>query len=338
MAFRIQIKRGSSLQAQAFMGVEGELFIDSELNRLYVHDGITQGGLRVGLSEAEILELIKAIEERAFTPELRAKLSSIEAQATKNADDAFLLNRRNHTGKQDASTLTGLGSMAFVDTRSFPFINLMPDSGRFMPRQNPLSLLVGDYTPTTFLDPWGPNRVTQVSGGKFINDNTTFGGSRGALNQDVIELLNVQGRTDKRYGVEFNINKYTMSDNPTENNYNSSNGNEAWLTTVSTHKAIFGLGDYTTFVCWIKVLKGTAFFRGSCFLDGTKVEDYRELPNAWVHVRIHKINPRGYDNAFPFLCLSVKGEVLIALPAFFHGRHDPGIHINPISGFNKNIT
>lgn len=44
----------------------------------------------------------------AMTKEQHSKLGGIAAQATKNATDAHLLNRANHTGKQPISSVTGL--------------------------------------------------------------------------------------------------------------------------------------------------------------------------------------------------------------------------------------
>ncbi|CAJ9446214.1 Uncharacterised protein [Burkholderia pseudomallei] len=42
----------------------------------------------------------------------KTKLDGIASQATKNSADSTLLNRQNHTGQQDASTVTGLAKVA----------------------------------------------------------------------------------------------------------------------------------------------------------------------------------------------------------------------------------
>jgi hypothetical protein len=47
-----------------------------------------------------------------YTTAEQAKLSGIATGATANSSDATLLNRANHTGTQDVSTITGLGALA----------------------------------------------------------------------------------------------------------------------------------------------------------------------------------------------------------------------------------
>jgi hypothetical protein len=47
-----------------------------------------------------------------YTTAEQAKLSGIATGATANSPDATLLNRANHTGTQDVSTITGLGALA----------------------------------------------------------------------------------------------------------------------------------------------------------------------------------------------------------------------------------
>jgi hypothetical protein len=44
MATTLQIRRGTASEAAAFTGSPGELFVDATNFRLYVHDGVTQGG------------------------------------------------------------------------------------------------------------------------------------------------------------------------------------------------------------------------------------------------------------------------------------------------------
>lgn len=44
MASKVQIRRGTTSDANAFVGGEGELYMDLDQNDLRVHDGVTQGG------------------------------------------------------------------------------------------------------------------------------------------------------------------------------------------------------------------------------------------------------------------------------------------------------
>lgn len=50
----------------------------------------------------------KVLSDVNFTSEKDLKLSNIESNATLNEQDSYLLDRINHTGYQDISTITGL--------------------------------------------------------------------------------------------------------------------------------------------------------------------------------------------------------------------------------------
>lgn len=55
----IQLKRGTTAEAAAWVGAEGSLFVDLTTKLVYVHDGATAGGSLVGgLSTAAINQLI----------------------------------------------------------------------------------------------------------------------------------------------------------------------------------------------------------------------------------------------------------------------------------------
>jgi hypothetical protein len=55
----IQLKRGTTAQAAAWVGAEGSLFVDLTAKLVYVHDGVTAGGSLVGgLSTAAVNQLI----------------------------------------------------------------------------------------------------------------------------------------------------------------------------------------------------------------------------------------------------------------------------------------
>ncbi len=67
-----------------------------------------------------------------------------------------------------------LGTAAGADINGMPFLNLMPDSGRFAGNINPLILRFTGAFSSSFLAPW--NGASIADGGKYIYDNTTFGG------------------------------------------------------------------------------------------------------------------------------------------------------------------
>jgi hypothetical protein len=48
MATTLQLRRGTAAEAAAFTGAVGELFIDTQNKLVYLHDGVTAGGVLVG--------------------------------------------------------------------------------------------------------------------------------------------------------------------------------------------------------------------------------------------------------------------------------------------------
>ncbi len=47
MAKQVQVRRGTSAEVAAFTGAVGELSVDTDLDTIFVHDGATQGGIRL---------------------------------------------------------------------------------------------------------------------------------------------------------------------------------------------------------------------------------------------------------------------------------------------------
>lgn len=70
----------------------------------------TIDGLQQVLTEKVDVVAGKGLSANDFTNTERVKLTNIEAQATKNAADAYLLGRQNHTGEQAMSTVSGLAA------------------------------------------------------------------------------------------------------------------------------------------------------------------------------------------------------------------------------------
>lgn len=74
-----------------------------------------QTDLQSALDGKQPLSAILTATTASFTSAQETKLAGIAAGATANQTDAFLLSRANHTGTQDVSTITGLGTLATQD-------------------------------------------------------------------------------------------------------------------------------------------------------------------------------------------------------------------------------
>lgn len=95
---------------------------------------------------------------------------------------------------------------------------------------DPRSLqITTSFANNSFLSPW--NGTTVFSGGKFIHDNTTNGGTAGALTEDVTSLLTAMSLGGSRYGTEFYIASYTMGSGTA----NSGNVAGTYLMTVNSN-------------------------------------------------------------------------------------------------------
>ncbi|HBO8691550.1 TPA: DUF2793 domain-containing protein [Pseudomonas aeruginosa] len=238
-----------------------------------------------------------------------------------------------------------LGTAAGADLNGMPFLNLMPDSGRYAGSINPLVLRFTEAFSSSFLTPW--NGASIADGGKYIYDNTTNGGTAGNLNQRVQDLLAAMGRSSgslARYGVEFYTAVLTAGPNATTGS-TGADGTTRYLQMTNSSRALFIANGWCTAVLWIRAEAGSLHFMPSTapttdykiWLNGASVLPGQVLTpsDGWKHVRISKKSAQGYDNGFPFLYMSLGASAAMACPAFFGGLVDPGIHVAPIATVNS---
>ncbi|HBN9476461.1 TPA: DUF2793 domain-containing protein [Pseudomonas aeruginosa] len=238
-----------------------------------------------------------------------------------------------------------LGTAAGADLNGMPFLNLMPDSGRYAGSINPLVLRFTEAFSSSFLTPW--NGASIADGGKYIYDNTTNGGTAGNLNQRVQDLLAAMGRSSgslARYGVEFYTAVLTAGPNATTGS-TGADGTTRYLQMTNSSRALFIANGWCTAVLWIRAEAGSLHFMPSTapttdykiWLNGVSVLPGQVLTpsDGWKHVRISKKSAQGYDNGFPFLYMSLGASAAMACPAFFGGLVDPGIHVAPIATVNS---
>ncbi|HCK4618174.1 DUF2793 domain-containing protein [Pseudomonas aeruginosa] len=237
-----------------------------------------------------------------------------------------------------------LGTAAGADLNGMPFLNLMPDSGRYAGSINPLVLRFTEAFSSSFLTPW--NGASIADGGKYIYDNTSNGGAAGNLNQRVQDLLTAMGRSGSlaRYGVEFYTAVLTAGPNATTGS-TGADGTTRYLQMTNSSRALFIANGWCTAVLWIRAEAGSLHFMPATapttdykiWLNGAPVLPGQVLTPAdgWKHVRISKKSAPGYDNGFPFLYMALGSVAAMACPAFFGGLVDPGIHVAPIATVNS---
>ncbi|MEK4195972.1 pyocin knob domain-containing protein [Paenibacillus sp. FSL L8-0323] len=236
-----------------------------------------------------------------------------------------------------ANGYAGLDSNGFVSANNLPYggvVNLLGDSGRFMGIDgDPRSLqITTSFANNSFLSPW--NGTTVFSGGKFIHDNTTNGGTAGALTEDVTSLLTAMSLGGSRYGTEFYIASYTMGSGTA----NAGNVAGTYLMTVNSNFPATGVGKAYTVSFWVRVKTGTTISiprDGRLSKNGVSTSaNYISLTPAdgWVHIEktVHASN--GYYNAAPGIAATAGSVVQIAMPVVVAGAIGVGVHTSPVMG------
>lgn len=106
MSIKILFKRGSAAQNDAFTGETGTITIDTENNRLRIHDGVTPGG-HSAASLIDVQNITNTIDNLAITDiaGLEAALTQIGADITAVEDRATALEGRADAveGRLDAA-------------------------------------------------------------------------------------------------------------------------------------------------------------------------------------------------------------------------------------------
>ena len=228
----------------------------------------------------------------------------------------------------------GLGTFATANYAAAPFVNLMPDSGRFAGKMNPMSRSAGAYQTSPFLS--GYNGATSSSAGKFIHNNTTNGGSAGDLTQDVEDLLAAMGRlgASARYGIEFYVNQLTAGSGTLVGTVGI-DGVSRNLLTTNGDRALFASDTYSTFVAWVRVKSGSAHIDVPYTKNSVSVPSGTLLAATWQPIAVRLSSILGYQSSFPRIYAAAGSEVQIAVPAFYPGVVDVGIHTAPLPNINE---
>lgn len=230
------------------------------------------------------------------------------------------------------------------DAKAFPFMNLMPDSGRYAGiTVNPLATQITQtFNQGSFSNGW--NGATIADGGKFIFDNSTSGGSAGPINQRIQDLMVAMGRsipTFSRYGVEFFAALLTAGSGTTTGVQGLDNVMR-YLCFTNGSNAVFNMNTWGTCVVWVRCESGSVHVGNKNMVDkffwinGEPVPAGTVLPTGqWVHLRVSGTAYSGYDNAFPYFYAVPGATLAMACPAWFGGLVDPGKHQAPILTINQ---
>jgi len=116
-------------------------------------------------------------------------------------------NGQNWTEALRVNGQTGQVSLPQTVPVSAPF-NLLKDSGRFAGSPDPQGATADAFTPPGYVSPY--NGAVFEAGPQFIHNNATYGGTRGALDPIVDDLISrLKKAAMRRYGIEFHLMKIT---------------------------------------------------------------------------------------------------------------------------------
>ena len=71
VATQVKRRRGTTAENDAFTGAEGEIVVDTERHELRVHDGVTQGGFKIGGGSGALVigQILEVVGTADYTPE-----------------------------------------------------------------------------------------------------------------------------------------------------------------------------------------------------------------------------------------------------------------------------
>ena len=248
----------------------------------------------------------------ALTAEVTGKIQAIDNEvALKSAEvDSFITTARSE----------------------FPATNLLQDSGRFAGNDDRALLLGGRlFAAPGFLTPYN-GASAWSSAGEFIHDNSTNGGTAGALPQSAIDLLAAIGRvgSDASLGVEFFIGQITAGTGTFQQAGNAGH----YLLTANTSENMYGSSGFLTFAAWVRAVSGSFSMPTSTglYVDGVKQLNAVTLipSDGFKHVKIELPSVRGFDSAAPNLGAAANSVIQLALPVVTAGRGGIGVHTAPV--------
>lgn len=250
-----------------------------------------------------------------------AKLRGTFVEGPASSVDGQVMVFDGASGKK-AKSGGALGNAAFANQADFSIFNILKDNGRFDSSAgfsidvNPANFTVGFL----FRGLYGGTTISNA--GRFIHNNSDFGGVAGNMTQTTLDLLAAMGRSGvyARYGFGFLILELLIGGGVVADNIVSG---ESFGVVCSSSPIACGVNGKLTAGFWIRALdKNCALFGSSLKKsDGAVVGTHRITPaEGWVYRINHANASIGYlTQAIP-LYGQPGGRVQIALPVVTYGN------------------
>lgn len=219
-------------------------------------------------------------------------------------------------------------------------VSLLPDSGRFA-GNGAKGITVGAFVFPSYIVLY--NGTSAADGGKFITNNSDYGGTMGALPPDVRDLIDtIREPAQRRHSVEFRVAEITMG-----------------AGTVTSPVSLGGVPHYfcayidygpraprMTSHCYMRALDAPIAFRryaGQTIIKNG-VRHVTNVPIApgegWVSVTVHdEQDPylsNGYNpTPFSIYAANAGDRWLLACPALMGGITEVDDNVGVIAGINR---
>lgn len=219
-------------------------------------------------------------------------------------------------------------------------VSFYPDSGRFG-GNTVKGTVAGSFSWPAYLTLY--NGSTVDSAGKFITNNSDYGGAAGSLSADIRQLIDkIRDTSWRRYGVEFHAARIAMGSGRSTSSI-SIGGVDYY---ISVHTDGQARPPSMTFHAYIKALDSTIACR--CYPGQTilknGVASTTHVPitpaDGWVSVTIlDRQNPRTSSGYTPgplnIACANTGDRWLLACPALMGGLTVVDDNVGPIAALNQ---
>lgn len=296
---------------------------------LFSHDDVTPGSgdIRAKLNKSAANKTASVLFQDAFSGRAEIGLTG--------DDDFHFKVSSDGAAFKEAILIDRTSGRVTLPSTSASNSNLFTDSGRFAAAS--ASVTVGAFAAPAYLVPY--NGATLTGHGKFIFNNTDYGGSGGTMNADVKGLIDkIRAADRRRWGVEFWVAALTKG--AATAGAISAGGTTYYETLFQAQTPRLPVA---TVHLYLRAKTGNVVVRNDgqdIFLDGVKqtAGAHAVITPAmgWQAVRlvdrIPPYNSFGYTPAHFDLYQAAQNDVaLIALPSLMQGDIviDPNIGIIP---------
>lgn len=236
---------------------------------------------------------------------------------------------------------SGRVTLPYTNTLRDAVFNLLPDSGRFAGNSSK-DLAIGAFSFPSYLTI--SNGTTAADGGKFIHNNTDYGGTAGALPavvKDLVDTIRNSGR--RRYGPEFYVAQMTMGSGTTTAS-TPIDGNIYYISTYFGQKPRLPSQTFHMYVraldapvAWIREGAGQTFVR-----NGSRSQAHQVIApeDGWVSMTLQDeelpYSSYGYIPRPLMLYARAAGHrYLLACPALIPGITEVDDNVGIVVGINS---